>query len=112
MNDRKYLYLSIIILLIAMSIYYYRKNIRKIDTEIRQTDSIAPIQKTAEGIDINTANADMLISLPGIGIATAEKIIQYRTGNGPFDSIEELMNISGIKEKKFSKIKDYIYVSP
>ena len=59
-------------------------------------------------ISINSADLKQLSSLPGIGIKTAEKIIEYRTNNGSFNSLEELMNVKGIGKSKFNKIKEYI----
>jgi competence protein ComEA len=48
--------------------------------------------------------------LPGIGPATAQKIIDYRITSGPFKSIEEIKNVSGIGDKKFEQLKDKIKV--
>ncbi len=59
-------------------------------------------------ININHADAVALGLLPGIGEKTALDIIEYRKQNGMFEKIEEIMNVPGIKESKFSKIKDYI----
>jgi competence protein ComEA len=59
-------------------------------------------------ININTASRDRLESLPGIGPVTAEKIIQYRSTNGPFARKEDLLDVSGIGPKKFEDIKDLI----
>ncbi|HHY05267.1 MAG TPA: competence protein ComEA [Thermoanaerobacterales bacterium] len=61
-------------------------------------------------ININKANLQELDTLPGIGPATAQKIIDYRSQNGPFTSIEEIKNVSGIGEKKFEQIKEQISV--
>lgn len=61
-------------------------------------------------ININTATAEELDTLPGVGSSTAATIIQDREKSGPFTSIEDIMRISGIGEKKFEKIKDYICV--
>ena len=61
-------------------------------------------------VNINTADKEELKSLNGIGDSTAEKIIRYRQDNGGFRTIEDIMKISGIKEKLFSKIKDNITV--
>ena len=59
-------------------------------------------------VNINTAGKDELMTLPGIGEGKAEDIIAYREQNGAFNSIEELMNVSGIKEGTFRKLKDKI----
>lgn len=65
----------------------------------------------AEGlININTASLEELDSLPGIGEVKAQAIIDYREANGPFGSIEEIMEVSGIGEATFEKIKDLIGV--
>lgn len=61
-------------------------------------------------VNINTASIAELDTLPGIGIATAESIIKYRQQYGKFDKIEDIMNVSGIKENKFEKIKEFITV--
>lgn len=61
-------------------------------------------------ININLATANDLTNLPGIGPSKAKTIISYREKNGPFSSIEDIMNISGIKEGTFEKIKEYITV--
>jgi competence protein ComEA len=59
-------------------------------------------------ISINNANIEQLCELNGVGIATANNIIAYRIKNGKFKTLEELLLISGIKEAKYNKIKDYI----
>ena len=61
-------------------------------------------------ININTASKEQLVTLPGIGDGIAGKIIKYREENGSFKSIEDIMKVSGIKDKLFSKIKDHITV--
>ena len=59
-------------------------------------------------ININSATLQQLTLLPGVGEVTAQKIIDYRTENGEFKTIEEIMNINGIGEKKFEQMKPYI----
>ncbi len=67
--------------------------------------------KDADGlININTADKEQLCTLPGIGEAKAEAVIAYRQLNGKFESKEQIMEIDGIKEAMFSKIKDKICV--
>lgn len=66
--------------------------------------------KTKEKININSASEDELDTLPGIGPSIAKKIIDYRNENGKFSSIEDLKNVSGIGEAKFSDIKDSITI--
>lgn len=61
-------------------------------------------------VSINTATKEKLDSLPGIGASKAEDIINYRNQNGPFKTIDELKNVSGIGESLFAKIKENITV--
>lgn len=73
-------------------------------------DETMPAQFEAEDglVNINQADREMLMTLPGIGEAKADVIIQYREEHGAFTAIEELMEIPGIKEGVFNKIKDRI----
>ena len=59
-------------------------------------------------VNINTAGKEELMTLKGIGEARAEDIIRYREENGPFQSVEDIMKVSGIKSAAFEKIKDDI----
>ena len=61
-------------------------------------------------VNINTAGSDELQTLTGIGPVTAQKIIDYRTENGRFSSIEDIKNVFGIGDKTFEKFKDDIRV--
>ena len=61
-------------------------------------------------ININKATQEELDTLPGIGPSTAIKIIEYRKEKGNFKTIEEIKEVSGIGEAKYSKIKDLIIV--
>jgi len=71
----------------------------------------AATRPTTSGVvNINTAPASELEGLPGIGAKTALRIVEYRQKNGPFKKIEELMNVRGIGEKNFLKLKPQISV--
>ena len=61
-------------------------------------------------VNLNTASIETLCMLPGIGEKTAQSIIAYRIKNGDFKAIEDIMNVPGIKNAKFNKIKDYITI--
>lgn len=65
---------------------------------------------TAPGgrVSINAATAQEIETLPGVGPVLAQRIVEYRTAHGPFHSIEEIKNVSGIGEAVFNKIKDLI----
>ena len=62
-------------------------------------------------ININTASAKELDALPGIGAKTAALIVEYRQKNGPFKKIEELINVRGVGEKSFLKLKPQLTVT-
>ncbi|MBQ4231928.1 MAG: helix-hairpin-helix domain-containing protein, partial [Lachnospiraceae bacterium] len=72
--------------------------------------SVAEDSSTSDLININTADVKELTTLAGIGEARAEAIIEYREQHGGFSKIEDIMNVSGIKEAMFSRIKDDISV--
>jgi competence protein ComEA len=61
-------------------------------------------------INLNTATEAQLASLPGIGAKAAQRILEFRQKNGGFKKIEDLMNVKGIGEKNFLKLKPYITV--
>ena len=63
-------------------------------------------------VNLNTATAKDLETLPGVGARTAERIIEYRQKNGPFKKIEDLMNVQGIGEKAFLKLRARLAVAP
>lgn len=61
-------------------------------------------------VNINTAGLEALDSLPGVGPATAQAILDEREANGPFASVEDIQRVSGIGEKKYEKLKGSICV--
>lgn len=78
----------------------------------------APLQepparaRSAATVNLNTATAAELESLPGIGARVAQRIVEYRGKNGPFRRVEDLMNVQGIGEKSFLKLKPLVVVTP
>lgn len=64
----------------------------------------------AAAVNLNTATQAQLETLPGIGAAAAKRIIEYRDKNGKFTKVEQLMNVKGIGEKSFLKLKPMITV--
>ena len=65
----------------------------------------------AAALNLNTATVAQLEALPGIGKSTAERIVEYRQKSGGFKKVEDLMNVKGIGEKSFLKLKPLITVS-
>jgi len=79
------------------------------------SDSFAYVKKDLsslieKSININTAGINEFVKLPGIGEKTAEKIIQLRNQKGKFRKLEESMEVRGIGDVKFNKIKIYLYI--
>ena len=63
-----------------------------------------------EKINLNTASVDELTTLPGVGKAYAQRIVEYRDKNGPFKKVEDVLNVRGIGEKTFERIRDRLTV--
>ena len=82
--------------------------------------AVAPTGETAPGdsagaaqggvVNLNTADATALETLPGVGPATAAKIVDEREANGPFQSVEDLARVSGIGSKKIEAIRDLVTI--
>lgn len=77
---------------------------------IEENNSSAETERKENKVNINTANVNELDNLPGIGPSLAQRIIEYREENGNFKSIEELQNVKGIGDTKYSDIKDIVTI--
>lgn len=75
-----------------------------------ETPAEAPAQDEDGRIDLNTATAADLETLPGVGPVLAARILDYRAAYGPFRAVEELLNVSGIGEKKLEAIRSLVTV--
>jgi competence protein ComEA len=73
--------------------------------------SANPAAPTIAPVNINTATQEQLESLPGVGAKAAERILEYRQKNGNFKKVEDLMNVKGIGEKSFLKLKPLLTVA-
>ena len=63
-------------------------------------------------VDLNTATAEQLDTLPGVGPATAAAIIAHRSESGPFASVDELLDVRGIGEARLESLRDLVTVGP
>jgi competence protein ComEA len=70
-----------------------------------------PVAGATAVVNINTATQAQLESLPGLGAKAAERILEYRQKNGQFKKVEDLMNVKGIGEKSFLKLKPLLTVT-
>jgi len=88
----------------------YKSGTSPVITEAPATQ--APASSNAELININTASATELDTLPGIGPTTAQKIIDYRQQHGPFVNTQDIINVSGIGPGTYENLKNLITVAP
>ena len=85
--------------------------VQNADNEKTDATKSTDAGSTADGkVDINTAGKDELMTLSGIGEAKADAIIRYRDEHGKFQKIEDLMEVEGIKDGVFQKVKDQIKI--
>jgi len=99
-QERKFVCLIMIIFIMGAMVQLFLK--RDI-APIRWAKSVRQFK-----IDINTARADQLQMLPGVGALLAERILDYRKDNGPFKSLDDLQEVDGLTAKRFSRIKELI----
>ncbi len=137
-QERRIIYILIGIIAVGSSIYFYKlrnpffgpeldrvildmkyreegiDSLIRLSTSPSKTEHKTSSKKKDEipvdGININTANNEELMLLPGIGPVYADRIVKYRKDNGGFKDIGEIKNIKGIGEKRFEELRDKIKV--
>ena len=125
-NEQKvFLFLSVVMLSgVAIKVYktyVVPPNVRQFDYSVSDSifnersralidDTLSSASKAvrARKVNLNTATKTELMTLPGVGEATAERIILFREEQGSFKTINEMRKVKGIGEKKFEKLKPYI----
>ena len=102
---------------IVLSVLLYRqsnailiKDTTSVSVETEFSQITVQTEPVKDKININTASKEELMTLSGIGEVIAQRIIEYRDEHGKFSSIEEIKNVTGIGEVRFSNIKDQITV--
>jgi competence ComEA-like helix-hairpin-helix protein len=102
-GERQVILFLLSVALIGLGINFLGKSCAKI--KVRQN-----IYQDLGKVDLNQADKELLISVPGIGPKLAERIIDYRKQKASFRALEELKDIKGISEAKYEKIKESFYV--
>lgn len=77
---------------------------------VTTAQGLPPEEIRADSVNLNTADVSELAGLPGIGQGLAQRIIDYRAEHGPFESPEDIMEVSGIGEKKYEGLREYVTV--
>jgi competence protein ComEA len=85
---------------------------------LRRDEAVAAVASSGEGstlpaagmVNLNTATSAQLRSLPGVGAALAERIIEYRRSHGPFERVEQLDNVRGIGPATMARLRPMVYV--
>ena len=83
---------------------------REASQQDRSTDARQSVVDGSTKVELNTADLESLESLPGIGPRTAQLIVEYRTEAGGFKKIEELMNVRGIGETTFLRLRELVHI--
>lgn len=106
LQERKVLLLVVFLLITGAVVSFYTKS--RPGQDVFESDDTSC--QDIKILDINLAQEQQLITLPGIGEKTAEDIVFYRQEHGPFKSVDELTKVNGIGPKKLEKIKGWIVV--
>ena len=114
-KSEKILVLCTVLFLVALGLLCFwdtasgRDEAWEVETAV-ELDMAAWLPTEARKINLNTDPVELLTDLPGIGAALAQRIVEYRENNGPFQSVEEIMEVKGIGEKIYHAIADLITV--
>lgn len=107
-QEKLIIYFLIAMLVLGFAVKFYKAKISRVDLKIERADLPDKVISQKQIVKINTATAQDFSRLPGIGPGLAGRIVEYREKNGSFMAIEDLKNVSGIGDKKYDQIKDYL----
>ncbi|MGB3081643.1 MAG: ComEA family DNA-binding protein [Candidatus Omnitrophota bacterium] len=115
-QEKKFLiFLSLLFLAGALILYGKRTRLRPrimiIKEGVKEQHTLREVEgrlKEARRVNVNTASAEELKAIPGIGEKSAAKIIEYRDAHGGFEVESDLLNVKGMGKKKLEKIREYI----
>lgn len=107
---KKYAFLFAAILIVVLGVAVMCITASNTITSVVSLSQKIPENSRIIKIDLNSATASDLKIIPGIGDALAQKIITYRRENGPFHTVEDLLNVSGIGQETYKNIVDYLTV--
>lgn len=99
-------------LCLLLALYYHDRTAAEAAALV-ETDLTAPVEEVRPDpppLNLNTASAEELTGLPGIGGELARRIVDYRDGHGPFQTVEELTEVSGIGQSKLAALEGLITV--
>ncbi|NVK54038.1 MAG: ComEA family DNA-binding protein [Alteromonadaceae bacterium] len=102
----KFLFVKICLVILTLITSLNTANVNA--AVVKTSDKTAQVATTESRINVNTATLEQLMTLPGIGKSKAAAIISHRQSEGPFTSIDELVNVKGIGNKLLAKIIDAI----
>lgn len=106
MKKAAVIYISLVVLFLAVVVDVHRWHTNTQGYELDDYSTPAQMKK----INLNTATAEQLQMIPGIGPAISESIIVYRDTNGPFTKVEDILNVKGVGESLLSRILIYATV--
>ena len=105
--------LTVVFLCALLGLFLHDRSLSAAPGLTVETERTVPREELAPDIsplDLNTATAEELAALPGIGETLAARILAYRADNGPFESVEELTEVSGIGEGKLAGLEGWVTV--
>lgn len=108
----KWVYFGTLFLFAALlaGLFLWRNGAQGIQIRTERQAEVTETIGVQEKVDLNSATAEELEGLPGIGPTLAQRILDYRRENGDFTSVEELMQVEGIGQARLEALRDYITV--